>query len=356
MLKLFYKIFLLFIILLSATLLYQQNTYAYHTLVRIDPIPHTTALIAKEKYADAYEYLNYFMAFEYVKNNPKSQKLLSHIEEKRDSLRYQSEKVLEGLSTGTSDELLGQASAIGSDFFVLGDIRDLAIEATHYVRDEEVDSLLVALSGIGLVATAGTLFSRGSTAVVKTGVSVLKLAQKSKRIPFWLHAFLIKESKHISKTKNIASLTPLFTTLHLMHKQTSLAQTLKLLSHSRSFKELKKLSKLSKHYGKETATLLRLSNKQILNQSKVFNSMHPQSIKKASSFGESGFAHLFKRGEANFLKTTLRLKSYAKVGYKGEAWKVALTMMKSVDEKIWLLIITVCSLLLLPWRFIAKWI
>ena len=75
MLKLFYKLLLIFLLILSATLLYQKNTYAYHTLVRIDPIPHTKALIVEEKYVDALEYLNYFMAFDYMQENNEAKAL-----------------------------------------------------------------------------------------------------------------------------------------------------------------------------------------------------------------------------------------------------------------------------------------
>jgi hypothetical protein len=72
MLKLFYRLFLLFIFIVSATVLYQKNVYAYHTLTHIDPLPHTQALIDEEKYVDAYAYLDYFMQFDYVKQNPEA--------------------------------------------------------------------------------------------------------------------------------------------------------------------------------------------------------------------------------------------------------------------------------------------
>jgi hypothetical protein len=148
MLKLFYKITLLLILIISSTVLYQKNTYAYHTLVRVNPIPHTKSLIEENHYADAYTYLNYFMHFEYMQENNEAQKLLQKIIEKRSSLSYTSEKIAEGIRTGTSDELSGQLSAIGSDFFIIGDIRDLALEGTHYFKDEEVDRVLVSLSTI----------------------------------------------------------------------------------------------------------------------------------------------------------------------------------------------------------------
>jgi len=74
---------------------------------------------------------------------------------------------------------------------VPGDIRDLAIEATHYFKDEEVDKLLVALSAIGVAASAGTLFNGGIAAVVKSGISLLKVAHKSKYIPSWMSRLIL---------------------------------------------------------------------------------------------------------------------------------------------------------------------
>ena len=354
MLKLFYKIFLLFLLILSSTLLYQKNTYAYHTLVRIDPIPHTEELIQKSKYVDAYEYLNYFMAFDYVQQNPQAQVLIKHINEKRHSLSYQSEKVLEGLSTGTSDELLGQASAIGSDFFVLGDIRDLSIEATHFLKDEEVDKLLVSLSMIGLVASASTLFTLGSSSVAKSGVSLLKLAQKSKAIPPWLSKHLEKEAKIIEKSKDISSLKPLFTSLENLHTSVGLTQTLKLLPHTNSLIDLNGLSKLSKRYGSKTTTLLKLSDKLLLTYTSKFKKMDTKTIEIASTYGTSGFVQLIKGGEKNFIKTIKRIKAYSKVGYKEEAWKVLLWIMKYISDSLLMLIISIASLLILPWRKILK--
>jgi len=350
MLKLFYKTSLLLLILLSGTLLYQKNTYAYHTLVRVNPVPHTKALIDKEHYADAYAYLDYFMDFTYVQENEEAQKLLQEIIEKRSSLSYKSAKIAQGIRTGTSDELSGQLSAIGSDFFLIGDIRDLALEGTHYFKHEEVDPVLVSLSTIGLVASASTLFTLGSSAVAKSGVSVLKLAHKSKRIPPWLGKYLVREAKQVRKTKDISSIKPLFTTLDTMNKEVGLTDTLKLLSRTKNFKELKGASKLAKRYRNDTATLLKLSDKKLLSHTSTFSKMDKKLIKIASTYGSSGFVHLIKGGEKNFIKTTKRIKAYSKVGYKGELWKVFLWLMKHLSDTVLILFMSIASLLLLPWK------
>ena len=354
MLKLFFKTSLLLLILLTGTLLYQKNTYAYHTLTHVNPIPHTQTLIAEEHYADAYDYLNYFMDFKYMHKNKEAQQLLDQIIEKRSSLSYKSEKIAEGIRTGTSDELSGQLSAIGSDFFLIGDIRDLALEGTHYFNDEEVDNVLVSLSTIGLVASASTLFTLGSSAVAKSGVSLLKLAHKSKRIPPWLSKYLVREAKQIRKTKDISNIKPLFTTLDALHKEVGLTHTLKLLSQTKNMQELKGVSKLAKRYADETNTLLKLSDKKLLTHASSLSKMDKKSIKLASTYGTSGFVHLIKGGEKNFIKTTKRLKAYSKVGYKGEVWKVFLWLMKHMSDTVLIVIMSIASLLLLPWRRLRR--
>ncbi len=159
------------------------------------------------------------MGFDYMQENKEAHDLIKEIATVRSSLNYSSQKIAQGITTGTSDELLGQISAIGSDFFLIGDIRDLALEGTHYFNDEEVDAVIISLSTIGLVASASTLFTLGSSAVAKSAVSVLKLAHKSKRIPAWLNTYLIKHSKTIRKTKSLTSISPLFGTIKKLEKE-----------------------------------------------------------------------------------------------------------------------------------------
>ena len=350
MFKLFYKLSIVSLLLLSTTILYQKHTYAYQTLIHINPIPKTKILIADEHYVDAHEYLSYFMQFDYMKENQEAQQLLKEIADKRASMAYKSSKFVEGFTTGMSDESIGQASAIGSDFLLIGDLRDLALEGTHYYNDEEVDTVLVSLSTIGLVASVSTLFTLGSSAVAKSGVSILKLAHKSKRIPAWLGAYLTKQAKQIRQTKNIDSIKPLFNHLDVMHKNTGLSDTLKLLSNTRSLKELRTTAKLTKRYGKDTSLLVKLSNKTLLTESKTLKKYDVKTIKLASTYGTSGLVHLIKGGEKNFIKTTKRMKAYSKVGYKGEIWKMFLSLMKYLSDTVLLAIIVIVALLLIPWR------
>ena len=356
MLKLFYKLSLLCLILLSATVLYQKHTYAYHTLVHVDPLPHTKILIAEDKYADAKEYLGYFMQFDYVQQIPEAHILLDKIKEKRASISYKSSKIAEGISTGTSDEISGQISAIGSDFFLIGDLRDLAIEGEHYYHDEKVDTVLVSLSTIGLVASVSTFFTFGGSSVAKGAVSSLKMGHKSNLIPPWLNIYLVKEAKAIRKNKSLSSIKPLFKSLDTIRHEVGLKHTLKLLSRTSNMKELQIISTLSKRYGKESTTLLDLSNKKLLTHADTFSQYNKNTVKVASTYGSHGFVQLLKGGEKHFIKTTKQMKAYGKVGYKGEVWKVLLWLMKHLNDTILILMLSVASLLLLPFKRVKRFL
>ena len=350
MLKLFYKTTLIFILLLTGTILYQKHTYAYHTLVQVDPLPHTKTLMSEEKYADAYEYLGYFIQFDYVQQMPEAHVLLDEINAKRASISYKSSKIAEGISTGTSDELSGQISAIGSDFFLIGDLRDLAIEGEHYYHDEKVDRVLVSLSTIGLVASVSTFFTFGGGSAAKSGVSALKMGHKSNLIPPWLRLYLVKEAKVVRKTKSFSNIKPLFKNLNGLRKEVGMKDTLKLLSRSDNMKELQRINTLSRRYGKESITLLDLSKKKLLIHADTFKLYDKSTVKAASTYGENGFVHLLTGGGKHFIKTTKKMKAYAKVGYKGEIWKVFLWFMKHLNDVILISIMSIATLLLLPIR------
>jgi hypothetical protein len=317
-------------------------------------LPHTKALIEEEKYVDAEEYLEYFMNFDYISNSSEAKELLASIKQKRDSFDYKSKKIFEGITTGTSDELSGQLGAIGSDFFLIGDIRDLWIQTKHYINNEEVDNVLVALSGIGLVASASTLVTFGGSSAAKSGVSVLKMAQKSKRIPKWLHKYLIRQAKQIKKTKNIKTIKPLLKNIDDIYKQVGLKNTLKILSTTTNFKSLQGISKLTKRYGKNTPILLKLSKGKLFKEAKKFKFFEKKTIHLASSYGENGYKALLKNGEKNFLKSIKRIKSYAKIGYKGEVWKVFMWLLKNISDTMLIILISISTLLLLPWRAITR--
>ena len=319
----------------SLFILDERHTFDVSTLVQIDPIPHTQKLIALEKYVEAEEYLSYFMAYDYVKKNPKAIALLTSIKEKRASLSYKTEKLLEGVVKGKSDEFFGQTSAFASDFLVIGDIRDLAIEGLHYANDEKVDKLMLSLSSLGLLATATTLKSKGKTVSIKESIFMLKYAKRAKKLPLWLESKLIQEIKQFKKTQSFKPLERLLEPIYQLYHKVGLNQTLKLLKQSRNIKELTKLNGFATRFGKKSGVLLKITNNQALKYLNKLPNITNQNFLYASTYGTNGLKGIKKLGENKFMKRVGFNANFVKTAYKGNFNSLFNTLLKNISNS-WL--------------------
>lgn len=276
----------------------------FKALNRINPIPQTIKYIEQKKYVDASEYLEFFLKYDYVKNNPTAQKLFNELEKKRTSYEYRGEKAIEGIIYGKSDETIGQVSAGISDFFLFGDLRDLTIEGYHHLKGEEVDKVLVGLSTIGVVATGATLLSAGSGAPVKGSISLLKFVRKAGKMPKWLEKFIISSAKNVKKTKDIKPIKSFFEDIYITTKATGVNTSLKLISNAPNMKAYKNSIGFAKNFGKESGTLIKILGKDSVLYYRVLKDKTSKKMfLNASTYGESGIKRLAKVGEKGFLKS-----------------------------------------------------
>jgi hypothetical protein len=88
----------------------------------------------------------------------------------------------EGAVTGEADSTGAIAGVVTSDFFVLGDVRDLTLQSMRWVNNEPVDPFILTISGVGLTLTAATVMTAGQAAPARAGASVLKAAKRSGQI------------------------------------------------------------------------------------------------------------------------------------------------------------------------------
>jgi len=298
-------------------LLHERKEFDIRGLAQIDPIPKTEQLIKDKKYSDAYEYLSYFMQFEYVKTNPKAQELLKNIQTKRDSYEYQKDKIIEGILEGKSDENIGKLSAIASDFLVIGDIRDLFIQGNNYMSDKEVDKVIVALSSLGLIATASTIYSLGAAAPAKDGISILKYAKRVNKIPNWLNKAIVKEAKISKETKSLKNIEKILEPIYTLYKKVGLKDTLNLLKETKNLGELKGLVKFSKRFGKSSSGLVKTVGLKSIKEIETMSKVKPKTILYASTYGDKGIVALKTMGEAKFLKRVKVISRVSKTTYKG---------------------------------------
>ncbi len=337
--KPFIYITLLSLITLSLLLLQERKVFDIRTLVHIDPLPHTQELLQQKKYFEADEYLSYFIEYPYVNQNPKSRQLLQQIKAKRKSYEYQKEKFIEGVVQGKSDEDIGKASAIASDFLFIGDIRDLSIEGSNYYNNRKVDKVVVALSSLGLIATVSTIYSLGASTPIKTSISVLKYAKRANKLPPWLSKKLITQAKIAKETYSMDKIKSLLTPIHKLYTKVGLTQTLTLLKNTKNLKELKHIMNFSSQFGKKSQLLLQITQNQALKYSKLLPNAQTKNILYASTYGKNGLKGMSKMGEAKFMRKVGFRSNLAKTTYKGNFNSLFNYLLKNIPS--WVLFSTV---------------
>lgn len=334
MFKLLTPIVILLLLIFSLFILKEKKTFDVSPLVQIDPLPHTKELIKQEKYVEAQEYLAYFMDYDYVKNNPKASELIEAIETKRNSFTYKRDKFFEGIVKGNSDEDIGRASAIASDFLVIGDIRDLSIEGMHYANDEKVDKLMLSLSSLGLLATATTVYSLGATAPIKGTISVLKYGKRINKVPLWLQTKLIKQIELAKKTKSLKEVQHLLAPIEKLYNKVGLNQALNILSKSRNLKELTSFGKFTTRFGNKSQVLLSTTNNTALKYMQKMPNVSRKNFLYASTYGEQGLKGLHKLGASKFMKRVGLTSNLAKTTYKGNFNSLFNALIKNIPNSL----------------------
>lgn len=332
--KLLTPIIVVLFVALSLALLEERRVFDIRTLAHIDPVPQTQQLVKEKKYADAHEYLSYYIEYEYVKQNPKAVVLLGDIEKKRASYAYRKDKFFEGITEGKSDESIGKISAIVSDFLVIGDIRDLAIAGTNYSNGKEVDKTIVALSSLGLIATASTIYSLGATAPVKSSISVLKFGKRAGKIPPWLNKQIIKQAKISTETKSIKNVQKLLEPINKLYEKVGLNQTLNLIKRTKNLSELKGMVKLSSKFGKKSNILVQSTGAKSLKLIKEMPNVKSANILYASTYGSKGITALKRMGQSKFMSRMKFTANLAKTGYKGNLNSLFTKLLNIIPTKV----------------------
>ncbi len=344
---------------LVVLILWQHSQLAILALTRIDPVPETRAMMSEGRYAEAADYLEFFLNYDYVRSDPTALELNDDIAAIRGSLSYQAEKVTEGILQGTSDESLGQVTGVVTDLLVIGDIRDLVVQGGYWVRGDSVDQVIVALSTIGLVATASQLASSVATvgtagtaaptvvvtSMVKSSVTTLKQAHRFGHLPGWLSETLISSAKTVRQTGNIDAVAEL---LENVRRLAAVRGGLGFLSRTRNAESLSRLAQVSDTFGDATRTLFRVGGDTFLvSARRARSAQNAEGVRLAATYGVEGLRLLDRVGPTRFVKYSAR---GTKIVYRNDVvQRIARLLVKLPDGLLYgILILT--SLLWLPWR------
>ncbi|EKD36830.1 MAG: hypothetical protein ACD_75C01360G0004 [uncultured bacterium] len=356
------KLVILMLAAISAGVLWQQTRLAALALIRLDPLPETRTMVAEERYAEASDYLGFFMEYEYVNQNSEAQALYRDISSKRRNWRYQIDKLGEGLLTGTSDEIIGKAAGVTTDFFVIGDLRDLTKQGVHLAKGEEVDEVLVALATLGVVASgaqivsgAGTVASGGAaspavagTTVAKSGLIALKTAQKLGKLPPWLGKAMVQSVKAIKETKSLSSLTGILGDVNTLAKTRG---GFNLMSKAKDAASLKRMATFAETFGSNSATLYRIGGDLTVKVAQQAGKLGKDTIQLAATFGQRGLRVLDRVGAVTFVKISSRA---SKMVHKGDIFYLLAWLLLMLPTWVLYMIVALGAAILVPWRRFSR--
>ena len=272
----------------------------FSNLVRINPVPQAQKFVQQEKFAEADNYLSYFMDYDYVNQDPEAVQLYNHIQVTRNDWLYKLKKANAGFWTGESDETEGQVAAIVSDFLVIGDIRDLGKEGKNFLQGKDVDTVSAALSGVGVVALGASLISAGTSATAKPAISFLKMANKAGKMPKWLGKSLVEGAEIAKKTKNLDHITGIFSDIHGLYKTAGARSTLELLGKSSNLDDFRRLAKFGSTFGANTSTLLKIVGDDAITAYQRLGNTPKSTFLEAATFKRDGIKALEKHGSVKF--------------------------------------------------------
>lgn len=358
MIKLLSKLALLLIAAIAAGVLWQRAQLMTLALSRIDPVPEARELVEQERYAEAADYLGFFMDYPYVQTDPAAQALHEEIEAVRGSFAYQAGKLGEGLFLGTSDETIGQVTGVTTDLFVFGDVRDLTLQAAFWAQGEETDEVIIALATIGVAATAAQVVSAAATVgtggaaapsvaattAVKGGTIVLKGARKLGKLPPWLGRKLVDSAKTVRQTGKLDSVTELYRNVLTVAKTRG---GLTLLSKTRDSASLRRMARFAETFGEQSATLYRIGGDAVVKSAPRAGELGRDTIKLAATYGQSGVRVLDRLGAVKFVKYSARA---SKIGYKGDLIRLIARLLSLIPSWILYGVVTLAAVVWMPWR------
>ena len=316
------------------------------TLTPIEPQAMVRGMIRNDQYAEAADQAQYFLDIAEDHERVELEALAAEIASHRSSMSYQTQKIQEGLLTGSSDELSGQVTGLATSLLVIGDVRDLVKEGLNWLQDEPTDEVIVALATLGMMASAGQVVTLGSSSPLKTGISVIKQAHQLGTLPPWLRAHLLKITHQVLAARSLIPILPIMQRMQTLLDSAGWRQALQGLGMTRDPGSLNRMAHLAQHLGPALGPLVRLGGDAALAIAPQIERLGVANLKLASRYGPQGLHTLAQLGPVRFVKYGARL---AKLGYTYPWLATLAKYLLQVPPVVWVMGTILGLLFGLPW-------
>jgi hypothetical protein len=164
-------------------------------------------------------------------------------------------RFVQGLWTGEPNDAASLAGTAVGDLFVFGDIRDAAREGKRYLLGEPADPWILGLAGVGIAITAATYASVGLGAPERIGLTLAKIARRTKRLN---PALAVRVARDAVKVEKAGGLTELVGDVGRIESKAGTQTALDGLQIAQEPHEVSLLARLSAAKGGKTRAIIKL--------------------------------------------------------------------------------------------------
>ena len=191
------------------------------------------------------------------------QRLRDGIHKRRTSFWNRARRAVQGFikGDGTSVEELG--GAIVSDFFLWGDIRDLAKQGYYKIKGEETDPVVAGLAAVGIATSVASYWvadpAEGAEVSADASFSLLKALRKTGHLSNKFCDVIANGCKQSAKAKSLTKgMKEIVVGMKGLFDGAGAARAATIMKHVDDVDALKAVSKMAKRTAEPTVILVRM--------------------------------------------------------------------------------------------------
>ena len=191
------------------------------------------------------------------------QGLRDRIHKRRSSFWNRARRTITGFikGDGTSAEELG--GAIVSDFFLWGDVRDLAKQGYYKIKGEETDPVVAGLAAVGIATSLASYWvadpAEGAEVSADASFSLLKTLRKTGHLSKKFCGVIVDGCKQSAKAKSLTKgMKEIVVGMKGLFDGVGAARAAAIMRHVDDVNALKAVSKMAKRTAEPTVILVRM--------------------------------------------------------------------------------------------------
>ena len=227
-----------------------------------DYLAEIRSLEAEGRLAEAEHLSDWVMEGSNAVSRAEVQGLRDRIHKRRTSFWNRARRTITGFikGDGTSVEELG--GAIVSDFFLWGDVRDLAKQGYYKIKGEETDPVVVGLAAVGIATSLASYVpdpAEGAEVSADASFSLLKTLRKTGHLSKKFCGVIADGCKQSVKAKSLTKgMKEIVVGMKHLFDGAGAARATTIMKHVDDVDALKAVSKMAKRTAEPTAILVRI--------------------------------------------------------------------------------------------------